>query len=146
MGGRSKNKHSAEKSLRQTQAAHAQNMAQNPGIQLDEALGLQANVNKRDLGALGAMIDEMSSFGSQVFGANPIMQMRGSMMGAPMDISGFTDKLGLSDMIANLYPEEEKLEPTKGPSRRGSGDPFADMSPEERARIGIFGTGGRGFM
>lgn len=123
--------------MAQTQAAHAQNMAQNPGIQLDEAMGMQFDLNKRDLGALGAMIDEMSSFGSQVFGSNPVMQMMGSMMGLPMDISGFTDKLGLGDMISNLYPEEEKQEPTKGPTRVDPNDPLAHLSDEERRRIGL---------
>lgn len=144
MGNKSGKKSSASNSIAETSRAHEQNVKNNPGISLGEAGGAQLNLQKNDLGVLGSLIDELSGFGQSMINGNPVQKMMAAYMGLPVEMD--YGKLGLSEMIAKLRPEEE-VPPAAGQPSVGynPADAFSHLSPEQQAAIGRYNMP-RGFM
>jgi hypothetical protein len=145
MGNKSGKKSSASNSIAETSRAHAQNVKNNPGISLGEATKAQKGMQMGDLGILGSMIDELAGFGQSMAQGNPMQKMMASYMGLPVEMD--YGKLGLSEMIAKLMPQEEETTPAAGQPTVGynPADAFAHLSPEQKAAIGRHNLPG-GFM
>jgi len=138
MGG--KKKSSAKSSINETSAAHRTNMANNPGISLKDAISGQIGMRDDQLGIFGGVMDQIADFGNGMMGQNPMMNAMGAMMGMPLQVDG--SKLGLSEMIAKMLPEEEEETPAE---QYNPADAFAHLTPEQRHAIGRYNMGG-GFM
>ena len=142
MGNKSGKSSSASGSIAETSKAHAQNVKDNPGFSLGDVSSTLSDIKRGDLGVLGSMIDELSGFGQSMINGNPMQKTIAAYMGLPVEMD--YGKLGLSDMISKLMPQET-APPAAAPKAYDPADPLAHLTPEQRAAVqGI--NFNRGFM